>query len=93
MSHYPKPASSPEYQHLRKVLIAARQQAGLTQTALAARMGRSRPWISALEGGQRRLDFVDFYHLVAAMGCKPSAVAAAAFKGFRGPAMKPGGAP
>jgi len=73
---------SPEYEHLREVLISARQEAGLTQAALAARLGRTGAHITLFEKGQRRLEILDFYNLVNALGYDPVELAARVFAGF-----------
>ena len=41
-------------------MIAARKAAGLTQHALARRLGRPQSFVAKYEGGERRLDVVEF---------------------------------
>jgi transcriptional regulator with XRE-family HTH domain len=93
MSPPPNPVFSPEYDHLREVLIAARQEAGLTQAAAAARLGRSTAYVALFENGQRRLDVLDFHNLAVALGHEPATLAQRVFEGFRGiqAAAGPGG--
>jgi len=83
MSQPSNPIFSPEYDHLRRVLLRARQDAGLTQAALAARLGRSTAHVTLLENGQRRVEILDFFNHVTALGLEPLAVADEVFGGFR----------
>lgn len=55
--------TSPEYQHLRRLLVEARERAGLTQSEVAARLHRAQSFVSKYEQGERRLDIVDFLHV------------------------------
>lgn len=48
------------YVRLRELLIAARADAGLSQAALAERLGRLQTFVSKYERGERRLDLVEF---------------------------------
>jgi len=40
-------------------LCRARKEAGLSQTEVAKRLGRSQTWLSNSELGERRVDFVE----------------------------------
>ena len=51
---------SPRYQHLRELLISARRAAGLTQHEVAERLGRPQSFVAKYEGGERRLDVIEF---------------------------------
>jgi transcriptional regulator with XRE-family HTH domain len=55
--------TSPEYQHLRRLLVEARGRAGLTQAEVAVRLNRAQSFVSKYEQGERRLDVVDFVHV------------------------------
>lgn len=55
--------TSPEYQHLRRLLVEARERAGLTQGEVAARLKRGQSFVSKYEQGERRLDVVEFVHV------------------------------
>jgi transcriptional regulator with XRE-family HTH domain len=55
-------------------LRQARLEAGLTQTELAARIGRDQSHVSLLEGSQRRVDVVEFHRLALAIGSDPVAL-------------------
>ena len=56
------------YAQFRTALIRARKEAGLTQAALAARLGRPQSFISKYENGERRLDVVEFMEVAQAVG-------------------------
>ncbi len=67
----PKSQFSDAYSSFVSVLVAARRDAGLTQTELARRVGRDQPFISLVEKGVRRVDLVEFYALAVAMDHDP----------------------
>jgi len=62
---------SPEHQALRELLIAARRKAGLTQYEVAERLGRPQSFVAKVEGGERRLDVIEFIAVVKALGADP----------------------
>ena len=51
--------------HLKLVhlLVEGRERAGLTQQQLAHRIGRYQSVVAAMEGGGRRIDFVEFLEI------------------------------
>ena len=51
--------------------MAARRAAGLKQSELANRLGRDQGFVSLIEGGQRRVDVVEFFRLAKALGRDP----------------------
>lgn len=51
---------SPQNQRLADAMKRARLKAGMTQSELASLTGRTQAYISKFEGGQLRLDVVDF---------------------------------
>lgn len=59
---------SPRHEALRSLLIEKRKAAGLTQSALAKRIGRYQSFIADLERGQRRIDVVEFLEIAEAIG-------------------------
>ena len=65
---------SEPYRALRVHLVKARKDARLTQSQLAARIGRRQPFISEIETGQRRLDVIEFIHLTRALELDPAEV-------------------
>ena len=46
-------------------------RAGVTQVELAARLGRPQPFISFVERGERRIDVIEFYAIMKALGTDP----------------------
>jgi transcriptional regulator with XRE-family HTH domain len=66
-----KSVHSPEQQLLRELLIAARDKAGLTQQKLAKRLGTHQSFVAKYEGGERRLDVIEFVAIAQAIGADP----------------------
>lgn len=62
---------SEPYKLLLEMLIEARTQAGVTQVELAGRLGRPQPFISFVERGERRVDVIEFYAIMKALGADP----------------------
>lgn len=60
--------SSPSYRATVRVLIEARKAAGLTQRALAAKIGRPYTVIANIERGERQVDVVEFIAIARALG-------------------------
>lgn len=56
------------YTVLRERLVAARQAAGLTQGQLAEKLGRPQSFVAKYEGGERRIDLVEFLEISAVLG-------------------------
>jgi transcriptional regulator with XRE-family HTH domain len=52
-------------------MVAARKQAGLTQDELARRLKRPQSFIAKYEGGERRIDVVEFVAIVQAIEADP----------------------
>jgi len=71
-----KSLHTPEYEHFRSLLIAAREEAGLTQAEVSARLRRPQSFVAKYEGGERRLDIVEFVRVCAALGIDPHAILA-----------------
>jgi len=72
--------TSPEYQHLRRLLVEARERAGLTQGQVAARLKRAQSFVSKYEQGERRLDVVEFVHVCNALEINAARVLADVIK-------------
>jgi transcriptional regulator with XRE-family HTH domain len=66
-----KSLRSQEYARLVAVLVAARKEACVRQQALAKKLGRPQSFISKYEGGERRIDVVEFVTIVRALGGDP----------------------
>jgi len=69
-----KSLHTPEYEHFSSLLVAAREKAGLTQFAVSTRLGRPQSFVAKYEGGERRLDVVEFVQVCTALGIDPHAI-------------------
>ncbi len=56
---------------VRKMIVALRTNAGLTQRQLAEKLQRERSFIGRLELGERRLDMIEFFWLCRACEADP----------------------
>lgn len=58
--------------------LSARLQCGriFSNYILGRRLGRSQPWVSKIETGERRLDVVEFAHLCRELNLQPGRVLA-----------------
>ncbi|HEV2564325.1 MAG TPA: helix-turn-helix transcriptional regulator [Microvirga sp.] len=65
---------SQQYQRLCELLIEARRNAGLTQVEVAERLGKPQSFVAKYEGGERRLDVVEFIAVAQALGLDPKAL-------------------
>jgi len=59
---------SAEYAAFREMLRAKREKLNLSQEELGKRLGKHQPFIARIESGQRRLDVVEFIHMMRIMG-------------------------
>jgi transcriptional regulator with XRE-family HTH domain len=66
-----KSLKSAEYARLVAILVAARHKSGVRQHALAAKLGRPQSFIAKYEGGERRIDVVEFIAIARALGADP----------------------
>jgi len=57
-----------EYAALLQLLKQAREEAGLTQVDLAAALEKSQSFVSKVERGETRLDFIQLRTVLAALG-------------------------
>jgi transcriptional regulator with XRE-family HTH domain len=69
-----KSLRSAEHAVFRAVMIEIRKKAGLTQQELAKRLRRPQSFVAKYEGGERRIDIVEFLWLVRAMKADPTVV-------------------
>ncbi len=65
---------SSRHQTLRRLLNELRITKGLTQADVARRLKRPQSFVAKVEGGERRLDLVEFIEIVEAMGGDPVAL-------------------
>ncbi|TAK39918.1 MAG: XRE family transcriptional regulator [Lysobacteraceae bacterium] len=66
--------NAPEYQLLRRLLVDARESAGLSQAEVAGRLGRAQTFVSKYELGDRRLDVIDYLQVCDSIGADPIAL-------------------
>jgi transcriptional regulator with XRE-family HTH domain len=67
-----KTLRSPDHVRLITLLVAAREKAGLTQQQLADRLGRPQSFVAKYEGGERRIDLVEFISISRALQFDPA---------------------
>jgi len=56
------------YKRLRELLVRERKRAGLSQAALAAKLGKPQSYVSKCELGERRVDVMEFVEIADALG-------------------------
>lgn len=61
-----------EHKRLIDLLIAAREKAGMTQQQLADRLGKPQSYIAKYEGGERRIDVVEFINIARSLNFDPA---------------------
>jgi transcriptional regulator with XRE-family HTH domain len=66
-----KSLKSPEYGRLIAMLVAVREAADIRQHALAKKLGRPQSFVAKYEGGERRLDVIEFIAIARALGADP----------------------
>jgi len=71
-----KSLRTPQYEHFRSLLVKARESAGLTQIDIAARLNRPQSFVAKYEGGERRLDVIEFIEVCNALGVNPNVIIA-----------------
>ncbi len=62
---------SGEAEIFRAMLREAREKAGLSQSALATKLGTYQPFVARVETGERRLDFMECLHFLRTLGISP----------------------
>lgn len=60
-----------KYRSFRDILTKARQERGLSQEALAEKLGCIQTYVSKYERGERRLDVVEFLDVADALEIDP----------------------
>jgi transcriptional regulator with XRE-family HTH domain len=66
-----KSVHTPEQRAFLKLMVSARDKAGLTQEKLAKRLGKPQSFVAKYEGGERRLDVIEFLWIARAIGTDP----------------------
>lgn len=67
----PKSIYTDRHKQLCEMLKVQRKAAGLTQTVVAERLGKPPSYVAKYEGGDRRLDILEFLDIAAAIGFDP----------------------
>jgi len=70
----PKTIQRERHKKLRALLKEKRKAAGLTQTIVAKRLGKPPSYVAKYEGGDRRLDVLEYLDVAAAIGFDPCSV-------------------
>lgn len=65
-----------KHEQFRRVLVEARRAAGVTQVALAKKLGRPQSFVSKFERGERRLDVLEFIEVARALSLNPAGIIA-----------------
>jgi transcriptional regulator with XRE-family HTH domain len=78
-----KSLHSPGHEALCKILVATRNKAGLTQQKVAKKLGRPQSFIAKYEGGERRIDLIEFLEIAHALGADPLTIIRALQKALR----------
>lgn len=66
-----KSLRSADHARLISLLTAAREKAGLTQQQLADRLGKPQSFVAKYEGGERRIDVIEFLAISRALDLEP----------------------
>ena len=69
-----KTLRTPRQRKLLALLIKLRKAKDLTQADVAARLKRTQSFVAKYEGGERRLDIIEFVDVVQALGGDPGDV-------------------
>lgn len=67
-----KTLGTEQHKALIALLIEKREAAGLTQSALAEKLGEYQSFVARLESGQRRVDVVEFIQLSELLAFDPA---------------------
>ncbi len=78
----PRTLRSSRQRHLLALLVEARRAAGLSQTEVARRLGKPQSFVAKYEGGERRLDIIEFLDIAAALEARPEALLATLLRGL-----------
>lgn len=70
----PKSLRSQRHKRLLTALVEARKSGDLTQTELARKLGRPQSFVAKYEGGERRLDVLEFLEVAEILGCDPAKI-------------------
>ena len=63
-----KSIHTPPYKRLLALLVERRKAADMSQYDLADRLGRPQSFVAKVEGGERRIDVIEFLEIARALG-------------------------
>jgi transcriptional regulator with XRE-family HTH domain len=66
-----KSLKSAEYARLIETLVAVRHASRMRQQALAKKLGKPQSFVAKYEGGERRIDVIEFIAIARALGADP----------------------
>ena len=66
-----KSLKSAEYARFIALLVATRHKAGIRQQALAKKLRKPQSFVAKYEGGERRLDVIEFIAIAEALEADP----------------------
>jgi transcriptional regulator with XRE-family HTH domain len=69
-----KALRTPQHQALLNLLVEARERSGITQQDLAERLRRHQSFVAKYEGGERRLEVIEFVQVCRAIGVRPERI-------------------
>jgi transcriptional regulator with XRE-family HTH domain len=75
-----KTLRSKGHRALIELIVATRNQAGLTQRDLAARLRRPHSFVGRIEAGERRVDVVEFIEIARVLDIEPQTLFAKLFE-------------
>ncbi|MER8550018.1 helix-turn-helix domain-containing protein [Mesorhizobium sp. M1169] len=67
----PKSLRSPPHRRFLAQLVSLRKAKGLTQAQVAEKLGRPQSFVAKYEGGERRLDVIEFLEVTLALDADP----------------------
>lgn len=67
----PRDLRTPRYTRLRSLILDALKGAGLSQAAVAEKLGRPQSYVADIERNERRIDVIEFLALAEAIGFDP----------------------
>jgi transcriptional regulator with XRE-family HTH domain len=72
-----------------ELMVGARMAAGVSQHALALRLKNPQSFVAKYEGGERRLDVVEFVAIARALGADPLKLLTALLAGGKSKSVRP----
>ncbi|MER9533850.1 helix-turn-helix domain-containing protein [Mesorhizobium sp. M0309] len=67
----PRSLRSPRHRRFLAQLVSLRKAKGLTQAQVAEKLGRQQSFVAKYEGGERRLDVIEFLEVTVALDADP----------------------